>query len=44
METIAKMPYDKESKAGPVIEKIKNASSTLVPCTQRTRYSEDRRL
>lgn len=44
METIAKMPYDKESKAGPVIEKIKNASSTLVPCTQRTSYSEDRRL
>ena len=42
METIAKMPYDKKSKAGPVIEKITNATSTLIPCTQRTSYSEER--
>ena len=42
METIAKMPYEKESKAGNVIEKIRNATSTIVPCNQRTSYSEER--
>lgn len=44
METISKMPYEEKSKASKVIEKIKSAISTVVPCTQRTSYSEERSI
>ncbi len=43
MQSISKMPYIKGSKAEDVINKIKDIISVVVPCTQRTSYSKERK-
>ena len=43
MQTVSKMPYMKGSKAEDVINRIKDTISVVVPCTQRTSFSKERR-